>query len=170
MRIAVLVVAALGSTASIATADPGKLQRAEALLAEGRRLSEAEDYDGACEKFNEAIALAPNEVNTMFNLGVCNQHLKKYATALSWFRRARVFSREHNLPAMEEKALARTDEITPLVPTAKIVFRGSPPSGVKVAVDGYPVPPGDYTHIEIDPGHHQIDVTAPRVKRFHAEV
>src|SRR5262245_45935939 len=95
MRTAVVVfIAVLGSPA-LAQVEQKESPKTEALLKEGRALDEAGDYTAACAKFSEAIAAAPNSVNTMLGLGSCNEHLRKYATALMWFRRARVFSRDH---------------------------------------------------------------------------
>src|SRR5262249_42875634 len=54
--------------------------------------------------------------------------------------------------------------------TAKLVFRGSQPRGVKVTVDDDPVPASDYKRIELDPGKHAIDVTAPHHKPFHVDL
>src|SRR5262249_23765703 len=138
--------------------------------AEGHKLAEANDFAGACVKFGEAIALAPDVVGTMLNLGLCNERLKKYATALSWYRRTRAFSRKHGLSKTEATAALHVNSTQGLVATAELSFRGTPPRGAKVTVDDYPLLAADYAHVELDSGHHAIDVTAPHYKPFHVEL
>src|SRR5262245_38878261 len=72
----------------------GKQKRADELFEEGRKLLNAEDPAGACEKFNEAIKLDPDAPGTMLNLGLCNEKLQKYRTALYWFRKAQARAAE----------------------------------------------------------------------------
>src|SRR5882724_8619438 len=79
-------------------------KRADALFAEGRKLIDAHDDVGACEKFNEAIKLDPDAAGTMLNLGLCNEHLKKFASALYWFRKAQARAHETQLPEYETAA------------------------------------------------------------------
>ncbi len=170
MRIAAPALAATLASMGIAGADPATEHRADALAAEGRKLSDAHAYEDACAKLGEAIALAPDEVETMLDLGVCNEHLKKYATALSWYRRTRAFARSHGLAKIEATSNAHVNSVAARVAVAKIVFRGSRPKGVRVTVDGYPLVAADYERVELDQGSHAIDATAPRYEKFHADL
>ncbi|HEX5064091.1 MAG TPA: hypothetical protein VFV99_32165, partial [Kofleriaceae bacterium] len=85
-----------------AAADDGKQKRADELFEQGRKaLAEAGDdktkIATACEKFDEAIKLDPEAPGTMLNLGLCNEKLDKYKTALYWFRKAQARASETKL-------------------------------------------------------------------------
>ena len=66
---------------------------ADGLFEEGRKLLDTADPKQACAKFNEAIKLDPDAPGVMLNLGLCNEKLGKYRTALYWFRKAQVARR-----------------------------------------------------------------------------
>jgi len=162
----------MGAALGVARADAPQSddqKRADALFAQGRKLIEAHDDTGACAKFGEAIKLDPGAAGTMLNLGLCNQNLKKYKTALYWFRKAQLRSHETNLPEYEKAAGTRTKQLAELVATVKISFTGAPPPDAKVKIDGDEVKPDDYVRAEVDPGHHALDAGAPGYKSVHQE-
>jgi tetratricopeptide (TPR) repeat protein len=143
-------------------------QKADALFEQGRKLMET-DAAGACDNFNQAIQLDPTAAGTMLNLGLCNQKLGKYKTALYWFRKAQARATESNLPAHEKAAREHTTELATKVATIKIAFTGVPPPNTRVKIDGEEVKADDYGHAEVDPGHHALDAAAPGRKLFHLE-
>lgn len=170
MRTVAQALVALLVALSTAGADPAREKRADALATEGHKLLEERDYESACAKLDEAIGLAPQVVTTMLDLGTCNEHLEKYATALSWYRRARAFARNHQLAKVESTAASKVNDMAKLVTVAAISFKRTAPEGVNVTVDGYPVPEAGYDHVELDRGRHAIDATAPGYESFHSEV
>ena len=153
----------------------GKQKRADELFEQGRKaLNEAgEDKTkiaAACEKFDEAIKLDPEAPGTMLNLGLCNEKLDKYKTALYWFRKAQARASETNLPDYEQAAKTHTVDLASKVATVKIAFAaGAAPDGTKVKIDNEVIAPADYLHAEVDPGHHTIVAGAPGRKNFTQE-
>ncbi len=143
-------------------------KHADALFAEGRKLVEAHDDAGACAKFGEAIKLDPDAAGTMLNLGLCNENLKKYRSALYWFRKAQARAHETNLPEYERAAGEHTTALASLVATVKIATTGNAPDA-KIKIDGDEIKPDEYLHVELDPGHHTLDAGASGKLNVHQE-
>jgi len=147
----------------------GKQQRADELFQEGRALLQQGDQNAApaCAKFNEAIKLDPEAPGPMPNPGPRNELLKKYKTALYWFRKAQARAAETNLPAYEDAAKKHTIDLKQnKVATIRIAFSGTPPEGAKVKVDGEEIAPADYLAAEVDPGDHTLIAGAPGHKNY----
>lgn len=164
---AVVAWALLGTAA----ADDVKQQRAKQLFEQGRAELEAAGNDkakiaSACDKFDESIKLDPEAAGTMLNLGLCNEKLDKYKTALFWFRRAQARAAETGLPAAEEAAKAHTVDLANKVATVRITFSSPPPDGTRVKIDDDEIAPADYLRAEVDPGSHTLVVGAPGHKVF----
>lgn len=161
MRRIGLVVAAVSLCASSAFAqDAAKQKQADALFEEGRKLLTAAppNPEGACGKFNEAIKLDPLAPGIMLNLGLCNEKLSRYKTALYWFRKAQARAAETNppLPEYEKAAKDHTIELANKVATIKIQFASPPPADARVKIDGEDIKPDEYLHAEVDPGDHTL--------------
>ncbi|HEY5928437.1 MAG TPA: hypothetical protein VIV11_42415 [Kofleriaceae bacterium] len=160
---------------AVADDKSGKQKRADELFEQGRKmLNEAADdkakISAACEKFDEAIKLDPEAPGTMLNLGLCNEKLDKYKTALYWFRKAQARASETDLPEYETAAKTHTVDLANKVATIKIAFAGgTAPDGTRVKIDSDEVAPADYLHAEVDPGPHTITVGAPGRKIFTQE-
>lgn len=149
----------------------GEQKRADELFEEGRALLVQGDHNApaACEKFGEAIQLDPEAPGTMLNLGLCNEKLGKYASALFWFRRAQARAAETNLPDYEAAAKEHTVDLAAKVATIKITFSSPPPADTKVKIDGREIPPADYLSAEVDPGPHTLVVGASGYRIFTQE-
>ncbi len=162
----------LSALVTVASADDpnktGKQKRADELFEEGRNLLNAGDQNAAaaCEKFTEAIRLDPEAPGTMLNLGLCNEKLNKYKTALYWFRKAQARAAETNLPEYEAAAKQHTVDLASKVATIKIQFSSPAPEGTKVKVDSQEIAPADYLAAEVDPGDHTLVVGAPGHKIY----
>jgi len=152
-----------------------KQKRADELFEQGRKaLNEAGDdkakIAAACEKFDEAIKLDPEAPGTMLNLGLCNEKLDKYKTALYWFRKAQARASETHLLDYENAAKEHTVDLANKVATIKIAFAsGAAPDGTKVRIDNEEIAPADYLHAEVDPGQHALVAGAPGRKNFRQE-
>jgi tetratricopeptide (TPR) repeat protein len=146
----------------------GKQKQADELFEEGRNLLNAGDQNAAaaCAKFNDAIKLDPEAPGTMLNLGLCNEKLNKYKTALYWFRKAQARAAETNLPDYETAAKEHTVDLAGKVATIKIAFTGAAPEGTKVKIDNQEVAPADSLSAEVDPGAHTLVAGAPGHKIF----
>jgi tetratricopeptide (TPR) repeat protein len=166
---AALLATLIGSTAH-AEPEQRETPRTQALLAEGRKLDDLGNYEGACAAFLEAISAAPESVNTMLGLGSCHEHLRKFATALMWFRRAKLAARKHGLTTSAEKASGRAEALEAHTPVLKITFGETRPKDVKVTIDGSVVAPESFKHVELDPGHHKLEASARGFQTFREEL
>jgi hypothetical protein len=146
-------------------------QRADAAFEQGRKLlneagADKEKIAIACEKFDEAIKLDPVAPGTMLNLGLCNEKLEKYKTALYWFRKAQARAAETGLPEYERAAKEHTVALANKVATIRISFTSTPPEGTRVKIDGDEIDPADYLRAEVDPGTHTLVAGAPGHKIY----
>lgn len=163
-RLAIAILLAGG----IAHADP----QSDQLFDEGRKLLDAGDAKGACDKFDKAIQIDPTAAGTMLNLGLCNEKLGKYATALHWFRKAQTAAAEATprLTQHEQVAKDHTVTLAGKVATIAITFSsGEAPPDTKVKIDHADVAKEDYGRAEVDPGHHVLDAAAPNMVNVHQE-
>jgi hypothetical protein len=150
--------------AAAAHADP----EADRLFEEGRKLLPTQP-EQACAKFDEAIKRDPDAPGVLLNLGLCNEKIGNYKTALYWFRKAQVRATESNLPDYVDAAVAHTATLTKEVSRVNIQFTEPPPEDAKVKIDGEVIAAEDYPHAEVDPGHHALDAGAPGKKIVHIE-
>lgn len=160
-------VVVVGCLAATAYADQPKSD-ADRLFEEGRTLL-ADHPDQACDKFNQAIKLDPDAPGVLLNLGLCNEKLGKFKTALYWFRKAQARSTETNLPEYAKAASDHTTKLTTQVARVNIQFTEPPSTDTKVKIDGELISADDYTHAEVDPGHHSLDAGAAGKKIVHQE-
>jgi hypothetical protein len=154
-RTGVTLVLVLGSFMAAAQASP----EADKLFEEGRKLLDS-DPGAACAKFDQAIKLDPDAPGVLLNLGLCNEKIGKYKSAIYWFAKAQKRSTESNLPDYAAAAGDHLQKLAKLVARVNITFAGTPPADAKVQIDGEPIAPDDYTHAEVDPGHHTLEAGA----------
>jgi hypothetical protein len=154
--------AACGSVSAPAFAQP-TAAIAEQLFRDGRALMAAGKTDEACEKFASSQRLAP-AVGTLLNLAVCREKQGRNATAWSLFADAEAES----LRAGDKvRATLARDHENKLAPELKkvVIEVPTPPPGMVVKLDDVALPAGALgTEIPIDPGDHELVVTAPGKK------
>jgi len=145
-------------------------QRAAKLFEEGRALLTAHDPAGACKKFDEAIALDPLAPGTMLNLGLCNEQIGKFKSALYWFRKAQQRATEVDppLPDHEKAAKEHAAKLANEVAIVVIALAHDTPDAV-VKVDNDIIKPEDFHAVEVDPGHHVLGASAPGMKNIRQE-
>jgi len=167
---ALLVLAATPASADPPSAPTDQQQRAAQLFDAGRALLTAHDPAGACKKFDEAIALDPLAPGTMLNLGLCNEELGKFKSALYWFRKAQQRATEVDppLPDHEKAAKEHAAKLANEVATVQIAFARETPDAV-VKVDNEIIKPEDFHAVEVDPGHHVLGASAPGMKNIRQE-
>jgi tetratricopeptide (TPR) repeat protein len=170
LGVAVLVLA----SAVPALADPpgqtDQQKRAAQLFEDGRTLEAGKDFAGACKKFDEAIALDPLAPGTMLNLGLCNEDLGKFKTALYWYRKAehRATEVDPPLPPVENAAKEHAAKLATEVAHVQVAFAHDTPNAA-VKIDGDDIKPDDYNLVEVDPGHHVLAASAPGMKNIRLE-
>jgi hypothetical protein len=156
MRWAVLgIVVALAGTAradDIKSADE-KFEAARKLEAQG-------DHAGACKLFSESLALNPNAIGTILNVGLCAEHEGRIATAVRYFSDARDRAREQNLAPQLAAAEDHLEKLTPRAPHLAIAFSESYSDG-KLVVANKIVSVVSASDVLVDPGQVAIVMSAP---------
>jgi len=171
MRLAIFLGVMLAATVAAAQPAPPpppqtpQQKQADQLFTDGRELVKKEDYKGACEKFEQAIALDPAAPGVMLNLGLCNEKLGKLKTSLKWYRDAQVAASSANLDDYEEAAKQRTADLVTKVPHVKIALTAAP-ADAQVRIDGERISPTDYNRFDLDPGHHELEATGTGKRPF----
>ena len=127
---------------------------AEQLYADGRALLQHGRPAEACTKFEAALALDPQAPGVLLNLGLCNEQQHKLASALKWFRKAQTLAAEHDMAEVEQAAKQKAIALAPIVPTVRIDV----PARVAVVLDGARIDPTSLARLEIDAGHHVIEL------------
>ena len=173
--VALVAFCVVGMLGTAAADNPDGKQQADKLFEEGRNLAASDQNAAACEKFTAAIKLDPEAPGTMLNLGLCNEKLNKFKTALYWFRRAQARAAEigglddYETAAKEHTFLLKRDKVA----TIKIAFSTPAPEGTRVKIDGDDVAPTDFLAAEVDPGEHTLVAGAPGkvnvVQKFNVE-
>jgi hypothetical protein len=143
---------------------------AKTLFEQGQKQLEEKNYEAACASFkasNDAVA----RVGTLLNLGDCYEKAGKLASAWGAYFDAISLGRRQGKPEYEEFAQKKKDELEPRLSKMTIVV---PPEikveGMKVQRDKVAVEAAAWgVPMAVDPGTHQIDVTAPHKLPFHAE-
>jgi hypothetical protein len=133
---------------------------AEASFQEGRRLFQAGQTDEACARFAESYAMVASS-GTLLNLALCHQTQGKTATAWNEYRAAARLARNQG---REDRATVADGQAKQLEPALARVTTTAVDAvaGLRVATEAGPLGEGGLgAEIPIDPGTHQVIVTAP---------
>ena len=162
---------ALATLALVRVATADNQSEADKYFSEGRDLLiNKKDPKGACEKFEKAITLDATAPGVMLNLGLCNEMQERYAMALYWFRKAQAAAAEANPPLVEYKDAAEQHQQlnAPKVAYGRLIDTDKYP-GLTVTVDGRPVRPEEYNHLEVD-AQSTVEAHAPGKQSFSQKV
>lgn len=155
------------SVASIATAllahSAAQAQSAEVIAEElylqGKALMAAGDVDGACDRFARSQKVQA-ALGTLLNLAVCHEKQGKTASAWAEFAEAEAIAKRTGDAQRAELARTRLTALATTVPHLLVEIT-SPPPGLRATLDGTDLPREAWgTAIPIDPGEHQLEVTA----------
>jgi serine/threonine-protein kinase len=135
---------------------------AEALFDEARELAKAGHYAEACPKLEESQRLDAG-IGTLLYLADCYEKTRRLASAWATFREASAAARAAGQSDREAKAIAHAKELEPRV--AKVIIQVSAANdmpGPEVRRDGRALGRALWgSPIPMDPGMHQIEVSAP---------
>ncbi len=163
-----LVALAFGACALAATVDeahaaePAQDPAALALFRKGRELIAREDWAGGCEKLAQSFARYES-ASTLINLGRCDEHAGKMASAWSRYVRAKTLAasiddtaRRQELTALAESSAADAER-----KVARLTIRAARPMRGLVVTDeqGQALPVGEA--VPLDAGAHRLFVYAP---------
>jgi hypothetical protein len=134
---------------------------------EGRRLMESGNFAAACREFEAAQKLDKDAPGVLLNLGACNEQQHKIATALRWYRQARVRAAEQSDTVSLAAAIDKIDRLQKLVTRLRLRPARPLPPATRVTIDGAPAPLDD---IELDAGHHEIELAGGDVVTVHYDL
>jgi hypothetical protein len=141
---------------------PSNKAAAEALFIDGRNLMAQGRQAEACPKFEASQKLEPG-IGTMLNLAQCYEATGRTASAWAQYREAIPLARAAASPERENFATERSKALESRLSTLTIRAMGGGADGVALSVrrDGVSVDPAELgTPIPVDPGPHQVEVTA----------
>lgn len=141
---------------------------AEQRFRQGRAAMEAGRYDAACIEFAESQRLDPG-LGTLLNLALCHEKQGRVASAWAEFVEAKGLALQQQRRDREAFAQTHITALEPQLPRLSVV--GVQPDAV-VTMDGTVVGRGTAlaARMPVDPGAHEIRVTAPGAKAWTAHV
>ena len=146
---------------------------AERLFIEGRALLTAGKPEEACAKFEQSLAKDPRQIGVLMNLGLCNERAGKIASALRLYQEAFDRAVEANLQNARELAQDQINKLAAKVPVVALNYAGARLPGQKLVIDDEVIA-NERTEVRLDPGPHDLVLTAPgRVayeKKLHLDV
>lgn len=133
---------------------------AEALFQEGRRLLAAGETDAACARFSESYA-AEASSGTLLNLALCHEKQGKIATAWAEYRGAARLARNQGREDRASVADGKVGALEARLPRLTSVA-ARPVPGLQIATEGGALGEGGLgVAVPVDPGVHQVTVSAP---------
>lgn len=159
---------ALGSARTAHAADPAA---AQALFDDAKRLMAEGRYSLACPKLEESERLDPG-MGTLFQLGVCYEHVGRDASAWAAFLEVAARAKVAGQSARERVARERAVALEPTLSKLVIVpSAGDVTLGLAIARDGAEVGRPQWgVAVPVDPGQHRIVASAPGFKAWSIAV
>jgi hypothetical protein len=149
-----------------ATVDkPGAVE----LFEQGRAHLAEGNADAACKKFEQSLLKDPRAVGTLLNLALCNERQGKVASALGLFIEAYDRANEASSPEQRAAAEEHIATLRPLVPFLVLSRASAPLAGEKLLIDDKVVAL-DEKEVAVDPGTHDVTLTAPGRLPFETQV
>ena len=142
------------------------LARADALFKEAKAL-QANDLNAACAKFAESYELNPHALGTLLNVALCDEKLGRIASAFEKFTLARDLAAEMlangdaEVAAHRKAATTHITELGPRVPHVTVEFVPPVLPDTTIVIDGKAYAKDKLTEVPIDPGSHEVAVSAP---------
>jgi len=149
--VAVVVVAAAPARADETVARDA-FKRAQESAAAGK-------WSEACPLFETSYRADP-QIGVLLYLADCHEHVGRIATAWAEFHDAAELAHTRG-DARESVARTRADALAPKLSKIRIAAPPSPPPGLSIKRDGVDVTLLAGTELAVDPGDHEITVSAP---------
>lgn len=143
---------------------------AETLFVEGRKLMEAGDLAGACERFDASNREDPSP-GTMLNLALCYEKRGMTASAWALFRQTITAARTAGRTAHETSAREGAERLESKLSRLTITLPGERPPGLEVKRGDVVLTAGAFgVPVAVDPGEHTIEATAPGYEPYRGSV
>lgn len=138
---------------------------AEVLFRDAKALSDKEQYDLACPKFQESHRIDPKP-GTILNLAVCHEKQGKVASAWLDYLEAASFAARAGQKDREAFAKEQAEKLDKTIPRLVVRVPETTP-GIVVKLDAAVVSEGVWgSATPINPGDHAIEATAPGYKAW----
>lgn len=161
---ALLVAAAVASTAPSAWAGGGNTVTAESLFQAGQDAMKAGDFKKACDNFAASQKADPS-VGTLLNLALCNEKQGNVATAWATYMEASSLAKQKGDNERDGVATEHANGLKPKLSKLTVSMQ-NPPPGLVITRDGIDLGEGALgTALPIDPGQHVIEATAKGFKK-----
>jgi hypothetical protein len=135
----------------------------------GRDMMKSGDYARACPKLAESARLKPT-VGALAKLAECEEHERRLVSAYARWKQSLNLARTTGDERVGdvERELARIDA---LVPKLLVAASGALPSDAAIRVDAIEMSvAGLGVPLAVEPGHHVVQVTAPRKRAWSTAV
>ena len=163
------VALAVALFAAVPAAAQGNAALAESLFRDGKKLLLEKKYDEACPKFAESARLDPSS-GVELALGICYEGQGKLASAWGAYvltiSLARRDSRHDREKAAAEHAADLETKLSRV--TLAVSEKTADLPGVEVREDGVLIGREAWKNAPLDPGEHDLEVTAPGKKPYKA--
>jgi hypothetical protein len=139
--------------------------RRSALYRDGVTFADAGRWEEAVAKFREVVAIR-SAPPALFTLGQAEEHVGHYVSAKHAYVKAQVDAHavgSHDVAEAAQKALAAVE-----THIARLTIKPVPSDGVSATIDGAPA--AVEQPVEVDPGDHQVTVTAPSRPAYGSRV
>ncbi|RYZ09802.1 MAG: hypothetical protein EOO73_02665 [Myxococcales bacterium] len=147
--------------ASTSTSTASARASAEALFEEGVRLSEQNQHEEACRKFEASQAL-DEAVGTLLRLADCRERTGRYASAWARFREAGSLAETQGMKDRARIAAVRSAALEPKLSRIVLEVPPAPPAGYTLKLGELTVPSGSWgTPLPLDPGTVSVEAAAP---------
>jgi hypothetical protein len=169
-----LLVAGIGLAApATVSAQPSPKDKAtaDALFVEARRMMEADQYQEACPKLEDSHKLDP-AAGTLMYLAHCYEKTNRSARAWATWRAAESMARAADKAEREKTSREKAEALEATLPTLRVnVPAASRIPGLEIKRDGEVIAAASWGEaIPIDPGDHEISVTASGHKPWKSSV
>lgn len=158
LRAAVSALAILATAGTVAADE--KTQRADKLFEEGKAMLD-KNLAGACEKFEESLLFNAQAIGTLLNVALCDEKLGRYASAVAKFTEARDRAKEQGMDVHRKVAEEHIHALADKVPHVTLKFSVPPLPQTLIVIDEKLVPFDAIANHPVDPGAHDIVVSAP---------
>ena len=156
---AVVSALAILAAAGPAAADE-KTQRADKLFEEGKAMLD-KDLAGACAKFEASLQLNAQAIGTLLNVALCDEKLGRFASAVAKFTEARDRAKEQGMDVHLKAADEHIHALADKVPHVTLKFSVPPLPQTTIVIDEKLVPFDAIANHPVDPGAHDVVVSAP---------
>jgi hypothetical protein len=155
----------LGGAGAAQAQGGGDTAAARVLFNEGRKLAGQGRYDQACPKFEESLRVDFG-IGTQFNLADCWEHIGRTASAWAAFLDVAASAKTAGQGDRERVARGRALALEPKL-SRMVIEIAAPATGLDVKRDGTQVGQASWgTAVPIDPGIHEVAVSAPGKKAW----